>query len=158
MADDEGGADVPVTKVVSKVVSVASADELTAAIARAEDRLVGVSYVSNDCPLCTTIAVPFFEEYAAAPENEKIVFIRVSLDSAADCAALAGGIGELPAWFFYHEKQLIESFTGSNVEKVKLMCRGAVVRRTEVVAAREKAKEEEERVRKESEAAAAAAA
>lgn len=135
MADEEQQEVVQQTKVIP-IIHVTTPEDFKTRI-QVHEKVTAVLFMSTDCPFSVKDAVPTFESMAVDPELEHgVVFVQVNV---TQCPAVAheARVFALPAFHFFSNGRVLESFSGNNSEKAKLMARNAIQRRLEVIAAEE---------------------
>nr|CAD7197681.1 unnamed protein product [Timema douglasi]CAD7402729.1 unnamed protein product [Timema poppensis]CAD7574562.1 unnamed protein product [Timema californicum] len=91
--------------------------DFDAKLAEAGDNLVVVDFFAVWCGPCKMIA-PKLEEMAA--EYPDIVVLKVDVDECEDLVAIYE-ISSMPTFVFIKNKAKVESFSGSNAEKLKAL-------------------------------------
>mmetsp|Transcript_74947 Transcript_74947/g.87023 ORF Transcript_74947/g.87023 Transcript_74947/m.87023 type:complete len:154 (+) Transcript_74947:66-527(+) len=138
MADEENTQQENIPKArVLPITHVSTCDDFTARVG-VQEKVTAVFFFSSDCPITVKEGLPAFETCSTEAEFEPTIsFVQVDVNAADSDLLQRADLHALPAFHFYFDNILIEGFSGSNVEKWKLMAKNAVVRRTEIIAARE---------------------
>ncbi|XP_037531660.1 thioredoxin-like [Nematolebias whitei] len=98
------------------VREITSKAEFDAVLASAGDKLVVVDFTATWCGPCKMIG-PVFEELSVQ-HKDKVIFIKVDVDEAADVSSDCG-INCMPTFHFYKNGQKVFEFSGANQETLR---------------------------------------
>lgn len=97
------------------VQQVKNQAELDAAIKEAGEKLIVIDFFATWCGPCRNIA-PFVEKMAG--EHADVVFLKVDVDEAEDCAATYG-VDVMPTFIFLKNGNKIHDIKGASESKLR---------------------------------------